>query len=270
MKKIVICATQRSGSTMLCKELEATGVLGRPKEVYINPRVQNASEAQSFVNRIMAQGQSENGVFAVKIMQDQWSKVDQVHSYLNPAPSFIQTLLHKFDFIKINQTDSSLELNNFYEFYKGAIWVFLRRKEHLYQAISQDMASQTRVCHVINTDDETKLQGIGKRGSISIENASDYNSKAQFNAKRLLTRIQKIIGEEAQWERFFKKYKINPLELYYEEIVDNKDYLNELAKQIEVKLPTILPAIPLVKISNQLNKEWAERFKQEYPEYARI
>lgn len=95
-------------------------------------------------------------------------------------------------------------------------------------------------------------------------------ARHQFDAQRLLTRMQKIMGEEAQWERFFKKYKINPLELYYEEIVDNKNYLNELAKQVEVKLPTTVPAIPLVKISNRLNEEWAERFKQEYPEYAYI
>ena len=80
MKKIVICATQRSGSTMLCKELEATAVLGRPKEVYINPKITNHSEAEDFFNRIVTQGQSANGLFAVKIMQDQWAKVDHVHS----------------------------------------------------------------------------------------------------------------------------------------------------------------------------------------------
>ncbi|WP_078920792.1 Stf0 family sulfotransferase [Thiothrix eikelboomii] len=270
MKKIVICATQRSGSTMLCKELEATTVLGRPKEVYINPKVQNAAEAQNFVNRIVSQGQSENGLFAVKIMQDQWEKVDKVHSYLSPSspPSLMQSLLYKLSFTKLIQTDPKLKLDSFHQFYQGATWVFLRRKEHLYQAISRDMASQTKVCHVVNTNDETKLQGIGKRGAIAMENAHDYNMKTQFDAKRLFNRIQSIVREEAGWERFFKKYQISPLELYYEDIVGNKDYLKELARQVEVKLPDTIPAIPLVKVGNQLNEEWAERFKQEYPQYA--
>ena len=130
------------------------------------------------------------------------------------------------------------------------------------------MANQTKVCHVVNTNDETKLQGIGKRSSIAMENADNYNMQTQFNAKRLLTRIQSIVREEVGWERFFKKYKISPLELYYEDIVDNKDYLTELARQAEVKLPDKIPAIPLVKVGNQLNEEWAERFKKEYPKYA--
>lgn len=264
MKKIVICATQRSGSTMLCKELEATAVLGRPKEVYINPKAQNAAEAQNFVDRIINQGQSENGLFAVKIMQDQWVKVDQVHGYLTPSPSAIHAFLHKLNFM----ADPSLQLDNFYTFYKGATWIFLRRKEHLYQAISQEMASQTRVCHVLNTDDETKLVGIGKRGSIALENAADYNLKTQYNSKKLLERIQTIINQEAEWERFFRKYKIKPIELYYEEIVGNKSYLKDIAKQVDVDLPESLPTIPLVKVGNQLNDEWAERFKKEYPQYA--
>lgn len=255
---------------MLCKELEATSVLGRPKEVYINPKVQNASEAQNFVNRIVSQGVSENGLFAVKIMQDQWNKVDQVHSYLIPSspPSFTQSLLYKFSFTNFVQTDPSLQLDSFHQFYQGSTWVFLRRREHLYQAISRDMANQTKVCHVVNTNDATKLQGIGKRGAIAMENADNYNMQTQFNAKRLLTRIQSIVREEVGWERFFKKYKISPLELYYEDIVDNKDYLTELARQAGVKLPDKIPAIPLVKIGNQLNEEWAERFKKEYPQYA--
>ncbi|WP_425458917.1 Stf0 family sulfotransferase [Eilatimonas milleporae] len=36
VKKIVLCATPRSGSTMICADMAATGVLGNPREHFIN------------------------------------------------------------------------------------------------------------------------------------------------------------------------------------------------------------------------------------------
>ncbi|TXH66875.1 MAG: hypothetical protein E6Q85_09820 [Thiothrix sp.] len=263
MRKIVICATQRSGSTMLCKELEATTVLGRPQEIYINPQVTNLHEAQSFIKKIMQKCQSSNEVFAVKIMQSQWTKVNSVHSFEKYKSFFLESLFKKYcrrkpiDEILFNQ------VNHFYEFYKDATWIFLRRRDCLYQAISREMAHQTRVCHILNTNDVEKNAGIGQRTSININESSNYNQKAIYKAENIQRRIQEIKNEEIAWLYFFENYRLKPIELFYEDIVDDKLYLQTIATKVGVSLPRQLNTIPLVKVRNVLNDEWAERFRNE-------
>lgn len=265
MKKLVICATQRSGSTMLCKELESTSVLGRPKEAYINPIIDDSKSAQEFIDRIWQQGSSENGVFAVKIMQTQWGKVDYVHSFSQSSPSLLEATLNELKFKNAKDPLLSSQVKNFYNFYKTSVWVFLRRRDHLYQAISREMANQTKVCHILNTDDSEKIAGIGKRTSISTQDSNNYNQKAIYNAPNIQRRINEIKNEEIAWLYFFDSYQIKPIELFYEDIVDNKDYLKKLASKLDVNIPKELPPIPLVKVGNEINEEWAKRFRSEQP-----
>ncbi|TXH71784.1 MAG: hypothetical protein E6Q83_00780 [Thiothrix sp.] len=265
MKKIVICATQRSGSTMLCKELEATTVLGCPQEVYINPQVTNLSEAQSFITRIKQICQSSNEVFAVKVMQSQWLKVNHVHSFEKYNSSSLNLFFKKYRAKKSIDSLLSSQVMHFYDFYKDATWIFLRRRDYLYQAISREMADQTKVCHVLNTDDAEKTAGIGRRSAINLDESSNYNQKAIYKAANIQRRIKEIRNEEIAWLYFFENYKLNPIELFYEDIVDDKLYLRTIAARVGVKLPKQLSPIPLVKVRNALNDEWAERFKREAP-----
>lgn len=73
----LICTTPRSGSNLLCEQLESTGILGRPRE-YFNgagrraiddPEYPDAPEAQ--VRRALDRGVTANGVFGVKLFASQ-------------------------------------------------------------------------------------------------------------------------------------------------------------------------------------------------------
>ena len=261
MKKIIICATARCGSTLLCKELEASGVLGKPKEYYIQAKNTDAEKAPEFWKGVVQRGSSDNGVFAIKVMQQQWPVVEKLHSYLKAPDFFLETNLKKLKAI-VTLKKNTIQMDSFYSFYKEATWVFLRREDKLYQAISREMARQTKVCHIIKPG--ASSAAIGK--ALEWEQAINYNENAIYKPQTLLTHIQEICQEEANWLAFFKQYKLKPLTVSYEVIVSSKEYLNDLAKKVGVEINQ-LAEVPVMQVRNELNDDWAERFKQDFPDY---
>ncbi len=70
----MVCATQRSGSNLLCEALADTGVAGQPTEYFL-PDGQNAlskcwgvSTDAEFVDKVVDNGSTPNGVFGVKVI----------------------------------------------------------------------------------------------------------------------------------------------------------------------------------------------------------
>lgn len=262
MKKIIICATARCGSTLLCRELEATGVMGKPKEYYIPAKnIDTAEKASAFWENVIQKARSENGVFAIKVMQQQWPVVERLHTYLKKPDSLLEKKLNQFKTV-IFAKKQQLAMDNFYSFYKEATWIFLRREDRLYQAISREMARQTKVCHILKPGASDK--SIGK--ALAWEQADNYNQQAIYKPQALQTHLQEIRQEEQAWMDFFKQYKLSPLELSYEKFVHSKDYLNILAKKVGVEIKE-LADIAVMQVRNELNDEWAERFKQDFPDY---
>lgn len=49
-------------------------------------------------------------------------------------------------------------------------------------------------------------------------------------------------------------------------IVSSKEYLNDLAKKVGVEINQ-LAEVPVMQVRNELNDDWAERFKQDFPDY---
>lgn len=262
MKKIIICATARCGSTLLCKELEATGVLGQPKEYYIQAKQVTAEKAPIFWQNIIQKASSENAVFAIKVMQSQWLVAETIHQYLAQPPSLLATRLKQLKQIA-SFSKNNIEMDNFYSFYKEATWIFLRRKDKLYQAISREMARQTKVCHIIKPG--ASSANIGK--ALDWEQSSNYNQAAIYKAAALLTHLKEIEQEEQAWLAFFKQYKIQPLSLNYESLLTSKDYLTALAQRVSVELKGQPREMPLMQVRNELNDEWATRFRNEFPNY---
>lgn len=258
MKKIIICATQRSGSTLLCKELEATGVLGKPKEFYLKAAtISSKTEASDFIAMMTLAGSTENGVFAVKVMQDQWSLVEKAHHEFNTH--LVSDLAEKiFNKPKFERTSQSL-----YEFYKDAFWIYLQRQDLIAQAISREMARQTNICHAVPNG--TSKAGLGAKHGHCLESSElmDYNRQTQYDFESILQHIQAIKQEEQLWQEFFTAYKINPLSLSYERIVTAKTYLVDLAGKLNIHLPNQSVNSSLLKLANAINDEWSQWFRQD-------
>lgn len=257
MRKIIICATQRCGSTLLCKELEATGVLGKPKEFYLKAAsLLSKEDADEFLNRMLAKGSTANRVFAVKVMQDQWPLMSSAHQLVAArSAQFYSKFFHR--------KRADFALNEFQLFYKNAAWVYLQRQDIVAQAVSREMAVQTNICHVVK--EGTSKAGLGAKFGHCLEDSqiAHYNAQASYDFERILTHVRAIKREEFLWMQFFSSYNIKPLALSYERIVTAKDYRAEIAKKINVDLPAKRIDSPLVKLANEMNEEWTQLFKQD-------
>jgi LPS sulfotransferase NodH len=258
MKKIIICATARCGSTLLCRELEATGVLGKPKEYYIQSKNVDADNANTYWENVLKKGSSTNGVFAIKAMQQQWPMIEAVHSHLAAPPTWLGTQL-----AKLKRNTKSIQMDHFYTYYKDATWIALKREDKLYQAISREMARQTKVCHIVKPG--VTNASLGR--ALAWEESSNYNQNAVYKPEALLTHIQEIQQEEQAWLAFFKQYKIEPIFVSYETMVNSKQYLQEVAQRAQIELTGTVAEVPVMQVRNELNDEWAERFKQDFPDY---
>lgn len=156
-KQIILCATQRCGSTMICDDLWNTGMLGQPDECFI-PWVDADIEKYNWkeqLNNVITRSSSENDVSAIKIMSDQLQGIsEKMNTFLD---------VKQDNYLKVLPA-----------VFQDTVWVRIVRKNSVKQAISRLMAKQTDVCHAV---DEKDSFFAGK----TIEYKDDYNSGVQFN-----------------------------------------------------------------------------------------
>ncbi len=86
-RSIVVCGTQRVGTTLLCDLMTTSGRLGYPKEFFL-PKARQAflrgwglpadTVDEVLLHHVLRNGTSPNGVFATKLMADQLGPFDQM------------------------------------------------------------------------------------------------------------------------------------------------------------------------------------------------
>lgn len=121
MKKIVILSTQRSGSTVVCDDVEGTGKLGRPSEYFIkviDALEKGPEDLESLIREAVGKGKTENGITSIKVMANQIFPIGRA--------------LPKS---KICNNKDNKEC--FYELFKDAVFARVIRQDKLAQAVSR-------------------------------------------------------------------------------------------------------------------------------------
>lgn len=212
-KTYIICATQRSGSTLLINDLKNAG-LGNPGEHYLGfIRNQNflytEDNIKNYLIRIHRKA-TANSITSIKIMCDQVPKIDSLLNFQNQ--------------------ESDLLWNNFKQYYKDATWVYISRGDLVAQAKSQLLAKSSRVNHL-----KKNLYSTFTPGNSITEHVPylELVKSLKFNPQDFKSRIIKIAKQNALWESFFHAHKIKPTRIFYENIVDNCTYLNVFKAKID-------------------------------------
>jgi trehalose 2-sulfotransferase len=135
----LICATPRTGSSLLCGLLDSTGVAGHPESYFRQPSEQEfaarwdivrssdgAFSYADYVRAAIAAGSTDNGVFAARIM---WGTLDELVAKLAPLYPGL--------------TGSDLDLLS--RVLGRMRFVYLRRGDVVAQAVSLLRAEQTDV-----------------------------------------------------------------------------------------------------------------------------
>ena len=232
--------SQRTGSTLLCTMLEATGIAGKPREWFnCKPDLledfhqANHADLQRYLYKL---GTTDNGVFAIN------------HSYYEPHFKQLIETLRKFP-----ACPSTAES-------RPAVWegtfpnhhhIFMSRRNKVRLAVSWWRAIQSGEWHV-PTGEERK--------------SVDLSDAYSFDAINHL--YMECSMREAGIQEFLTEGNITPLNIFYEDFVgDYEKTIHIILDYLELDSKSVtIPPPPLIKTADSFSEEWVQRFREERQE----
>lgn len=265
-RSYLVCATPRSGSTLLCEALETTGVAGRPREYFealketgiprrpreffwglrspevarllAEPRLDVTQERDPTWSRdeyvrhleaAIAEGTTDNGVFAAKLM---WNYFNDFLELMRGIPRFA------------GMGDGSLLSAAF----PGLQYVFVSRNDKVRQAVSLWRALQTSVWRHQDGDPA----------------ATDRRPVYSYDAiDHLLNQLRR---NEDAWRGFFFRTGQRPLQVLYEDVAgDLWGAVRRVLDQLRVEAPERLGGErePLSRQSDDLSESWVQNYLED-------
>ena len=230
-----IAFTPRSGSTWITDIVGRTKLLGHPGEYFnINaarPSIHHAAcTTMEDYFQWLCRARSSNGVFGFEIS----------------AP-WLELLRQEEKLDVLGDVD---------------LWFFLRRRDFVLQAVSLYLASSSGVFH---------LRDESGRGPAQSRVSGDVS----YDAEAIFERALHIMHGEFLLARYFRERSMEPELLWYEDLIaaGPQAFLRALAASLGVELAprdeqcidAIAPAMK--KSGGERNREYAERFRAEYPAF---
>jgi LPS sulfotransferase NodH len=267
----LVCATPRSGSTLLCEALARTGVAGRPAEYFEALAHSNRRRApreyfdelpdpsigglladepadpgpalpdgpyDDYFRYVLDQGTTPNGVFAAKLM---WGYLEDTVSRLRRLPGVEGDK-------PAEVLGPGIEGDQPTEVLGAAFgrprYVAVVRRDTLRQAIS--------LWRAVQSSSWRADEGGG-------------GPEPVFSARAIAHLRDQLATQEGAWSGFFARAAITPLTLIYEDYAnDLEGAVREVLAHVGVEAPADLDvAVPLRRQADALTDDWVERFTRE-------
>lgn len=264
MLSYLVCATPRSGSTLLCRALDQTGVAGHPKEYfeallrsglprrpheYFDPqRHANIVERLAFREMpdemaepnplwhpdtydqylawALAQGTTPNGVFGAKLM---WGYLGDFAQLLRGIPGMAQRTLPEL----------------LTRAFPGLRYIQITRENKVRQAVSLWKAVQT----------QSWKQEAGEEVRRVVEPV--------FSFRAINYLVRQLTAHDASWDAYFLGLGLEPLKLTYEELAEGTEaVVARVLDYLGIPLPAEGLAEPprLSVQADATSEEWVRRF----------
>jgi LPS sulfotransferase NodH len=238
----LICATPRTGSSMLCEALHNTGLVGDPDE-YFSVEMEKSlykelgvSTFAEFFQRILAERTSANGVFGAKVMMPEF------------YPYFLKHLRATRPDRARDLTDAQLLA----EVFPNLRYIWVTRRDKVRQAVSLTKAIQTDVW-------ERRIHAKGRQPVAQAE--------YRYEGLNLLT--QRILIYEAMWQDYFARNGIKVRTVVYEDFVETYEETTlELLRYIGVDVPAghTFRRRAMVRQADEQSETFVRRFMSEKSE----
>ena len=239
-KSLLVCATPRSGSTLLCALLDGTGVAGRPQESFerlpssglprqpreyfdgiedpellglLGPTDPGEPDHSDPIPQALATGTTGNGVFAAKLM---WTHLLGLADRLGRA------------------LDAALLAERF----PAPRYVHVTRDDKVAQAVSLWRAVQTR---------EWRAGDVLTRDSAVYHGGAIAHLAAQLRE------------QDDAWRAWFAAQRIEPFSVRYELLAgDPRGVVTELLDRVGIG-PAEIPEPPMRRQGDDRSARWVER-----------
>ncbi|GAB17894.1 hypothetical protein GOEFS_041_00480 [Gordonia effusa NBRC 100432] len=250
-RSYLVCASQRSGSTLLVESLRSTGVAGHPQEFFQylpetslapqpsdwfvgvddksilgllapdRPGVPTTETADEWRARILRDGSTENGVWGGKIMWNQIPLiVDRAAGLTDRRGSDVHSALG--------------------DIVGDVLYIKVTREDVVSQAVSFWRAVQT------NT-----WQGKAHAG----------DAVAQYHQGGIAHLVRLLQEQERGWRTYFADHGIVPVEVTYADLAANTSAV--LGRVLDaIGLDTEVPPPALKRQADRRSDEWVERFRE--------
>jgi LPS sulfotransferase NodH len=191
----IVAATPRTGSSLLCEGLAATGIAGRPAEVFapdfIDPwyglwGLKRDVPFSSYLNSAFEYGTTENGIYGMKI---QWMHVAALACNVQHQGQY-ETVLESL--------------------FPGAAFINIVRKDRCAQALSW-----FRAC---NTNEWFRTASTPQPPVVP----------PSLDIDRVRFLEWHIVQQQSSWQKYFHERRIQPLVVEYERLVE--DYRGQVGR----------------------------------------
>lgn len=244
----IICTTPRSGSTLLCKLLTATGISGVPDSHFHSPHLSDwmryyalspdsYSNEHDLINAIFRaarrRGTGDTPIFGLRMQRGSFD-------------FFMQKLLM---ISTNNSTDSDAE--RIQAAFGKTLFIHLTRENKLEQAISLVKATQTGLWH--KAPDGTELE------------RQQASQEPVYDAEAIEREMDRLTTLEALWNTWFSEQTIEPLRISYDDLSATPiEVVNTILKGLNIQHDVSHTSdMPVAKLADASSLRWAKRFLDE-------
>lgn len=229
--------SQRTGSTLLCKALEATGIAGIPNEWLLNVFKSDYSSTFSHPAQLQSNlwkfGSTANGVFGLK------------HSFHEPHFSQLIETFRAFPGCPPDETNRARIWEHAFPNHRH---VFMTRRNKVRLAVSWWKAIKSEEWH--------RLAGVSPK-------SADLGNAYSFDAIHHLFRECSM--REAGIQEFFSEGSIVPFTIVYEDFIQEYEmtvrktlaFLGQDESDLQISPPA------LERTADEISEEWVQRFRKE-------
>ena len=242
----VLCGTPRSGSTLLCEMLAATGVAGRPNSFFGQPYIEEWADAwgvphpcgvedpkfdRDYLAAMRREGSAGTGVFGLRLM---WGSMADAARRLDRALGTKRGVTQGLEAA-----------------FGPVVYVHVSRRDKVAQAVSRVRAEQSSLWHL--AADGTVLEGAASPAPVS------------YDGLRIAAFLAELESDEAAWRAFFAERGISPLRLVYEDVAADPNATLAIILSALGLDPAAARGVPVptARTSNGESRLWIKRFHEE-------
>jgi LPS sulfotransferase NodH len=248
----VVCTSPRSGSTLLCKLLGATGMAGAPDSHFHEPsliewladhglaRNDFATEHDALTAVVEAarrRGTGGTGIFGLRLQRHSFDFFIRQLGCLHPA--------------------CATDRDRIQAAFGTTLFIHLSRRNKLEQAISFVKATQTGLWH--RAPDGTELERLSPP------------REPVYDPDAIARQVAQATMQDREWDTWFAGQGIDPLRISYDDLSsDPRTVLALVLDRLGVGFdPVAEITLPVARLADATSRIWAARFRAEQgPEQA--